>query len=111
MSIWDIHYAALYASPIAVDAVLVVACGDPPRALRAIDKTAPKTIGFQGVDVLTIGPAAAVRAIDLVDVDPADLANAELTINGKCWRVVSHQPQPAPTGESAGEVLLILSER
>ncbi|RWE11569.1 MAG: hypothetical protein EOS61_15680 [Mesorhizobium sp.] len=111
MSIWDQHYAALYASPIAVDAELVIACGAVPMPIRAIDKTAPKTIGFQGADVLTVGPSAAVRASDLVGIDLADLRDAELTMNGTTWIVKSHQPIPAPTGEAAGEILLILSER
>lgn len=110
MSIWDVHYGALYASPLAVDAVLVVACGDPPRAIRAIDKTMPKTISFQGGDVLTIGPAAMVRAVDLADVDPADLRDSKLILNGKTWRVVNHQPVPAPTGEAGGEIMIMLSE-
>jgi hypothetical protein len=55
MSIWDIHYAALYASPIAVDAVLTVACGEVPITkgadggpLRVIDKTAGVAIGGAG---------------------------------------------------------------
>ncbi|RWN95187.1 MAG: hypothetical protein EOS05_10335 [Mesorhizobium sp.] len=110
MNMWAMHYNALYSSPLAVDAVLVVACGDQPKTIRAFDKTMPKTIGFQGADVLTIGPAAAVRATDLADVDPAKLRDASLELNGKTWRVASHQVVPAPTGEAAGEILLILSE-
>ncbi|MER9524120.1 hypothetical protein NKI96_11095 [Mesorhizobium sp. M0292] len=111
MNIWAAHYAALYASPIAVNAVLTVACGHPPMALRAIDKTASKTISFQGADVLDIGPAAMVRAVDLADVDLADLRGASLEINGKTWTVRNHVLKPAPTGEAAGEILLMLSAR
>lgn len=110
MSIWDQHFAALYASPIAVDAELTIACGDVPIALRSIDKTAPKTNSFKGADVLTIGPAATVRASSLANVDLADLKDAELAMNGTTWRVASHQALPAPTGEAAGEIMLILSE-
>ncbi|CDX22118.1 hypothetical protein MPL3356_390155 [Mesorhizobium plurifarium] len=111
MSIWDQHYAALYASPIAVDAELAIACGEVPMSIRAIDKTNPAALNFKGVDVLDIKPAATVRASDLAGIDLANLRDAELTLNGKCWRVVSHQPLPGPTGEAAGEILLILSER
>ncbi|AZO38635.1 MAG: hypothetical protein EOS81_10635 [Mesorhizobium sp.] len=110
MSIWDTHYAALYASPIAVDASLTIACGEVPKALRAIDKTNPAALNFRGVDVLDVKPSATIRASDLAGIDPANLRDADLTLNGKSWRVVSHQPLPAPTGEAAGEIMLVLSE-
>jgi hypothetical protein len=108
MSIWDIHYDALYASPIAVDAVLTVACGDPPMTLRAIDKTNPAALNFKGVDVLDLKPSAMVRAVDLADVDLAALRDASLMLNGKDWTVKSHEIVPAPTGEGYGEFRLIL---
>jgi hypothetical protein len=108
MSVWDIHYNALYNSPLAVDAVLVVACGEVPIELRAIDKTNPAALNFKGVDVLDLKPAAMVRAVDLADVDPADLRDASLTFNGKDWIVKSHEIVPAPTGEGYGEFRLIL---
>jgi hypothetical protein len=114
MSIWDVHYDALYASPLAVDAVLTVDCGEVPIELRAIDKTAGIVTGGGGgrfnAEVETISPAAAVRAGDLADIDPADLHGAELMLNGKTWRVENSKPLPAPTGEIAGEILLILTE-
>ncbi|MER9355556.1 hypothetical protein NKI61_20000 [Mesorhizobium sp. M0514] len=117
MSIWDIHYAALYASPIAVDAVLTVTCGDPPMALRAIDKTAGLVIEGNEAgrnrfssEVQTVEPAAAVRATDLAGIDLADLRGASLEINGKTWTVRNHLLKPAPTGEGKGEVLLLLTE-
>ncbi|MBZ9760666.1 hypothetical protein LB553_07210 [Mesorhizobium sp. CA8] len=101
-------YNPVYSS-LGVPATLTL-CGGFPINLTVLDKTAPKTISFKGVDVLDIGPAAAVRATDLADIDPADLRDAELTMNGRCWRVVSHQPSPAPTGEGQGEILLLLSD-
>lgn len=117
MSIWDVHYDALYASPIAVDAVLTVACGDPPMALRAIDKTSGIVIGGAkdqrsrfSSEVETVEIAVAVRATDLADVDLADLRGASLEINGKTWTVRNHVLKPAPTGEGKGEVLLLLKE-
>lgn len=113
MSIWDIHYDALYSSPLAVDAVLTVACGEMPIELRAIDKTSPQFASFQGADVATIGPTANVRATELTekDVDPDTLDGGTLTLNGKDWKIINHQPIPAPTGEAFGEVRLSLDER
>lgn len=114
MSLWDVHYNALYASPIAVDAVLTVACGDPPMTLRAIDKTAGIVTGSGGgrfqSEVETISPAAAVRSKDLAGIDRAALAGAQLAMNGKTWTVENHKHLPAPTGEAGGEILLILTE-
>lgn len=120
MSIWDIHYAALYASPIAVDAVLTLAgTGGAVIDLRAIDKTSGLAaafgsganrngLNFSQVDVMSIRPACMVRATDLADVDPANLREAEITFSGKTWRVMDHEPAPAPTGEGNGEIRLIL---
>jgi hypothetical protein len=109
MSLWDIHYDALYASPIAVDAVLTVACGDPPMALRAIDKTAGIVINGSERDqrrftaeVQTVSPAVAVRAGDLADVEKEKLQGAEITFNGKTWLVDTHAFRPSPMGEGAG---------
>ncbi|RWI90524.1 MAG: hypothetical protein EOR22_23565 [Mesorhizobium sp.] len=111
MSIWEVHFSALYASPIAVDAVLTL--GDTAGTtieLRAIDKTAPAALEFKGADVLDVKPGATVRASSLADIEPADLVDCELTLNGVTWRIASHQPLPAPTGEAAGEIMLILTE-
>jgi hypothetical protein len=114
MSIWDVHYDALYASPLAVDAVLTVDCGEVPIAIRAIDKTAGIVTGSSGgrfnAEVETISPAAAVRAGDLANIDKADLHGALLEMNGKTWTVENHTFRPSPTGEGAGEILLILTE-
>lgn len=118
MSIWDVHYNALYASPIAVDAELTIACGDMPLSLRAIDKTTGIAAGFgshnrdgqhfSDMAVMTIRPHVMVKAIDLAEVDQANLRDAEITFNGKTWRVVDHEQVPAPTGEGYGEIRLIL---
>ncbi|KQU77705.1 hypothetical protein ASD12_18060 [Mesorhizobium sp. Root102] len=112
MSIWQIHYDALYASPIAVDAVLTVACGNPPETIRAIDKTVGQMIAFNRVDVATIGPAATVRASELAakGIEPKDVDNGTLAMNGKDWKIINHEPLPAPTGEAGGELRLMLEE-
>ncbi|RVD14305.1 MAG: hypothetical protein EOS73_29435 [Mesorhizobium sp.] len=111
MSIWDIHYAALYNSPLAVDAVLTIDGTDGTTIeLRAIDKTAPAALAFKGVEVLDIKLAAMVRASDLADIELAALRNATLAFSGRTWTIRSHEIFPAPTGESKGEIRLILSE-
>jgi hypothetical protein len=120
MSIWDIHYTALYASPIAIDAVLTIDGTDGATIeLRAIDKTAGLAasfgnganrngLNFSQIDVMTIRPACMVRSVDLADIDPATLRDAEIAFSGKTWRVMDHEPAPAPTGEWSGEIRLIL---
>jgi hypothetical protein len=118
MSIWDVHYAALYASPIAVNAVLTIDGTDGATIeLRAIDKTAGVVIGGAkdqrsrfSSEVESVELAVAVRATDLADVGLADLRGASLEINGKTWTVRNHVLKPAPTGEGKGEVLLLLKE-
>lgn len=115
MSIWDIHYDALYASPIAVDAVLTIDGTDGATIeLRAIDKTSGVVVGGKGgrfsSEVETVELAVAVRATDLAVVDLAALRDASLEINGKTWTVRNHVMKPAPTGEGKGEVLLLLKE-
>ncbi|MDG4903210.1 hypothetical protein P9279_22120 [Mesorhizobium sp. WSM4962] len=110
MSIWDIHYDALYGSPIAVDAVLTVACGDVPHGLRVIDKTDGSETVFNGVEMVTIGPAARVRARELAEkgIDTEALRDAVLNLNGRDWLVKANGPLPAPTGAAHGEIRLIL---
>lgn len=111
-------YAPIYAT-LGVDAVLTVACGDPPIALTVIDKTAGSSssfgnganrngLNFSDVNVMTVLPACMVRATDLADVEPAKLRDAQIAFNGKTWRVMDHEPVPAPTGEGQGEIRLIL---
>lgn len=106
---WSLMYGPIYAT-LGVEAVLTVACGDPPMALTVIDKTAPAAINFKGADVLDVKPAAMVRATDLADVDKAKLRDATIRFNGKDWTIRSHEVIPAPTGEEQGEIRLILSE-
>lgn len=84
-----------------------VPLGDVP--LIAIDKTAGLTIN-QAVDVLTIAPAATVRAAELITAGVAfeDIDGKILTLNGKDWEVASIEKKPSPKGEDDGEILLLL---
>ncbi|TGQ69520.1 hypothetical protein EN829_015025 [Mesorhizobium sp. M00.F.Ca.ET.186.01.1.1] len=114
MSTWDIHYDALYAGPIAVDAVLTIDdTTGTPIGLRAMDKTSGQLVGFKGVDVATIGPAATVRVSEMVEkgISADDVDGMVLTLNGKDWKIINHEPLPAPTGEPGGELRLLLSEK
>jgi hypothetical protein len=110
MSIWDIHYDALYSSPIAVDAVLTVACGDPPAGIRVIDKTDGTDTQFDGVELMTVGPAARVRASEMADkgIDTTALRDATLRLNGRDWLVKASGVLPAPDGPDHGEIRLLL---
>lgn len=105
----DVLYGPLHAI-LGSDATIVTEAGDTIE-LTAIDRTAP----FETPDqpgVLTIRPVAAVRAVDLADNDvtASDLVDAELTLSGKTWRVLSTEARATPNGESDGEVWLFLSE-
>ncbi|RWM32273.1 MAG: hypothetical protein EOR77_21615 [Mesorhizobium sp.] len=114
MDAWSFHYDAIYNNPmIAVDAVLTVACGNPPETIRAIDKTVGQLVNFKGVDVATIGPSACVRVSELAEKGLAadDVDDGVLTLNGKDWTIISHEAIPAPTGEAGGELRLMLSEK
>lgn len=90
-----------------------------PQDLLVIDKTAGSAATFGGghsrgnldfsdVGVMTVIPAAMVRASDLAGIDLADLHLATITFNGKTWTVMDHQLAPATTGEGGGEIRLIL---
>jgi hypothetical protein len=102
-------YGPIY-SVIGVPAVLTLCGGEPPLTLTAIDKTAGVEVSFNGADVVTIRPAAIVRATELANVPLASLRNASLEMNGKTWTVVEHGYVPAPTGEGNGEIRLFLEE-
>lgn len=78
--------------------------------LTAIDKTVGVEVSFKGSDVITIRPAAIVKATDLADIALASLRNASLEMNGKTWTVTGHGYVPAPTGEGQGEIRLFLEE-
>ncbi|TPN44870.1 hypothetical protein [Mesorhizobium sp. B1-1-7] len=113
-------YAPIYAT-LGVEAVLTVACGDPPiktgadgGPLLVLDKTASYVTGIGGrfqAEVMTVTPSAIVRAVDLVEIDREKLHDAELVFNGKTWLIDTFAPKPSPNGEADGELLLFLKDR
>ena len=91
----------------------------PVFTLLVLDKTAgltarPAVSGSfgQGIGVETIEPAAMARMSAVIEagIDLAALDQATLTMNGKCWTVVSHRLEPGLGGETTGEVRLVLME-
>jgi len=103
-------YGPIYAT-LGVEAVLIMADGEPPVVLTIKPRLEGIAVGDQ-VGIETIRPAAFVRRSELADNDlcPADLDGGRLELDGKCWTITAHQPQPSGNGESDGEELLILSE-
>jgi hypothetical protein len=108
-----VDYAAALYGPIyaviGVPAVLTVS--DSDLALTAIDKTAGIGDG-SAVEIETVVPGAVVRAAELADqgIGPDDVDGATIAFNGGTWTIRAHRSIPAPTGESLGEILLMLSE-
>lgn len=84
--------------------------------LTVIDNTAGAVVNdsAHGVAIETIKPAVSVRGAELVanDVTPAMLRGATVTLrpddDASQWTVEAYQLKPSPSGELAGEVLLIL---
>lgn len=100
MTIWDAANDAIYASDLAVDAVLTVSCGEMPYTIRVKDWTDGVQVGFQGVDFASLQPAIDVRVSELATngIALADLRDASLTVNGRDWRVMSHLMIQTATG-------------
>lgn len=82
--------------------------------VTVIDKTAEAILPVQGGDVYltTMQPAAILRAKELTDagLDRTDLDGSTITFAGQAWRIESHLPRPAPSGELLGEYVLLLTE-
>jgi hypothetical protein len=82
--------------------------------LTVIDKTRRKSnttnTDSGGVDVRSIGPAAAARMPELIakGITRDDFKGAALTFNGRSWTVRTHELTGSPNGEDFGEVLLLL---
>lgn len=110
-----IDYRSLLFDPIysiqGVPAALLLADGRVIDGVTALDKTAGIDVGGGDVTVQTIAPAACLRVNELTEKGVAldDLLRSRLLMNGNEWKVTSHRPKPAPTGERNGEVFLVLA--
>lgn len=94
------------------DATITPASSASPATLAVIDETAGIAIRQKGAEVDTVVPAAVVRASVLAaaGLTRTDLRRAALAMNGRTYRIESTMPKPTPSGESDGEILLILTE-
>lgn len=113
----QMDYSAAMLDPIfnslSVAATLVCPFHVEPHEIRVVDKTAGIEVPDMQSAILTVRPAAYVRAKELTakNIDPKDLDNAALTMNGKEWRVEAARPVPVPNGgEAAGQYEMILVE-
>lgn len=109
-----LDYADLLLAPLydafGVDATLTLAdTAATEIAVTAIDKTAGIEVG-QNVEVGTVIPGAVIRASDLTAAGFSrdDLDEATIAFSGNNWRIASHHPKPVPSGELAGEIVLVL---
>jgi hypothetical protein len=108
---WTAHYDTIYQT-LGVSAVLTGNNTDAVEAaITVIDKTSDAKTG-QVLDVNTVRPVAAVRMAELAGfgVGLDDLDGGGIVFNGKTYSIETHQVKPAPTGESLGEVYLIMTE-
>jgi len=105
----DLLLAPLYTA-FGVPAILTIDDSDATEAdLTVIDKTGGVMVG-DNVAIGTVEPGAILRLSDLLGVGltRASLDEATIAFSGNVWRIVSHHPKPVPSGETAGEIVLIL---
>jgi hypothetical protein len=78
-------------------------------ALTVIDKTAGVAVG-DNIAIGTVEPGAIVRTSELTGwgLTRESLDGAMIGFSGNVWRIASHHPKPVPSGEAAGEIVLIL---
>lgn len=93
-------------------ACVLTLSSDPPQTVRAIDITSGHVVAGAQIETATIAPAAAVRMSELAQksIAVATLQDGQILMNGKTWRIMSHELRPTPEGEAAGEVYLILAD-
>lgn len=101
------HYASLYSTSV------VVSCVYGGRfELRGIDKTGGVEVALSQTEIPTIQPAVTVMVADMIEVglNPDDLIDALITVNGSSWKVLTYMRKPSPHGETDGELYIILQE-
>ena len=110
-----LNYTDILLAPIytALGQVIAITLTDQTQInVVAIDKTAGIEVAEGSLDVMTVKPAAVVRADDLAELGyaPGDLRDAQFAMNGKNWEVQNWLARPSPAGEIDGEVYLVLQE-
>ena len=104
----------IYAS-LGVPATLTAPTVLSSMPVTAIDDTAGVVIEQGRLGLQSIKPAASVRRRELTSfsVTPSQLIGGTITLrpgtdDEATWRIESHAAKPNPSGETAGEVQLIL---
>lgn len=100
-----------YAS-FGVDATFMNPLTDRPAKLRMIDMTKGITVGQEFAQVPTVQPIATARMEELtaLDLEPRDLVDLVITLNGARWQVRSYAPHPGPFGAGLGQIYFMLEE-
>jgi len=105
----DLLLAPLY-GVYGVPAILTLDDSEATEAdVTAIDKTGGVMVG-DNVAIGTVEPGAIIRLSELlaVGLTRESLDGALIAFSGNVWRIVSHHPKPVPSGENAGEIVMIL---
>lgn len=110
---WTDHLRLIYQDPlIGTTAELTIAGeGQQPVSLVVIDKTSGVEVFLQGAESSTVKPAVVTLMDELneLDLEPSDLRNASIEVNGGAWVVISYYLKPSPLGQDDGEIYLILT--
>jgi len=109
MDFEDLLYRPLYAM-FGVDATIRGIYFDS-FPLRVIDMTSGIEVG-DNVGLKTMRPSAIALVKDIAGngLGREDLEEAVLEMNDAYWRVKATMPKPGPSGESRGELYLLLEE-
>ena len=104
----------IYAT-LGVAATLTVPGLTAPISVTAIDDTSGIEINQGKLGLQTIRPVASLRMRELATngLAPSDLISGEIALRPGTpdeagWRIETYRTKPNPTGETAGEVQLIL---
>lgn len=112
---WSAHYDSIYGElGVVASVVLGDTAATEVEGLTVIDKTSglAALIDNGTITVQTIRALAAIRMTELADNSIAreDLKGATITFNSADWIIHSTRPAPSPTGESQGELYLLLED-
>ncbi len=99
-------------SATAVDMTFASPNGGAPVTIKARDLTVGVAVQLKNLSMSETKPVVAVRHKDLkgLEIDPADMVDINITLNGKDWRIMSMIPKPWPFGDALSEVHYALLE-